>query len=84
MACWRINQDIETSKQFCLNVNVAKSNVLLFGTRAACVKLHKDITIRVGHEILQLTSSAKNLGLIIDLDLCYIFSSNIVRRAYCN
>lgn len=88
-ACQNINEDLQSllkiSSNFCLNINATKSKAMLFGRTAARNRVSSDVNISVNNETIDLTDSAKNLGLILDYNLKFsAHVSSIVKKSYCS
>ena len=85
----KINQDVgsllEKSKNHSLNINAAKTSVLVFGQPNARSEVLDRMQINVDGHNISPTEKAKNLGLIFDSSLRFKpHVNNCIRAAYMN
>lgn len=88
-ACQNINYDLQNllqiSNKFCLDINASKSKAMIFGRTASRIRASNNVKISVDNETICFTNSAKNLGLILDVNLRFsAHVSAIVKKSYCS
>lgn len=85
----QLNTDLRSllavSGEYCLSINPAKSNVMLFGRKSARDICKNEIQVVVNEEILPISDISKNLGVLMDTSLKYTNHVNlIIKRAFSN
>lgn len=86
-AIFKINSDLEKlseiSSYHSLSINPTKSALLLFGKKCDRMKIGKNLNINVNGCVLELSHTAKNLGLILDDTLRFReHICKVIQRAY--
>lgn len=83
----KINLDLNsvyiTAAKYSLRLNPSKSSVIVFGSRVGCGRVRDGISININTELVQLSDSVKNLGVVMDNSFRYISHvGNCLKRAY--
>ena len=88
-ACAKMNADlvniIDISEQHGLSINSSKTELILFGSGRAKARIRNKINIVIKGVSVPLTSSVRNLGVVIDDGLRFDkHVSGCIQKAYCS
>ena len=80
-----LNSLVQASKNHCLQLNPKKCQLLLFGPTASRKENLNLINVFIDGERLENSMSARNLGLLVDVDLRYTAHiNNCIKKAFIN
>lgn len=87
--CEQLNQDlnnlVELSSRYCLDINPNKSQVMLFGRKNARTRCRDQLKVFVNDQNLQIVDKAKNLGIVLDTQLNFEHHiSLLIKRGFSN